>query len=172
MLSHKYRGQRRRSTNLLNITSCFPIWASIKKGEDSVSKGAKLIAASNSGLSLWYDKWLDTGTLKSRICGLLKRGEEDIILKDVASFFGWRWEGLSFDFPKSILLDMKAIPIPFSNQREDRLSWGLSLSGDFKLKDAYHIATANDPKPMNWPYRKEWIWKIPTLPKIKFFLWQ
>ncbi|KAK7836294.1 putative ribonuclease h protein [Quercus suber] len=70
------------------------------------------------------------------------------------------------------MLDKKATPIPFSNQREDRLSWGLSPSGDFKLKDAYHIANANDLKPMNWPYNKKRIWKVPTLPKIKFFLWQ
>ena len=172
MLSHKYRGQRRSSTNLLNITSYSPIRAGIKKGEDTISKGAKWIAGSNNGLSLWYDKWLDTGTLRSRIYGPLNKGEEDNRLKDVASFFGWKWEGLSFDFPKSIMLEMKATLIPFSNQREDRLSWGLSPSGDFKLKDAYHIANANDPKPINWPYSEEWIWKIPTLPKIKFFLWQ
>ena len=122
VLSHKYCGQRSRSTSFLNVTSCSPIWAGIKKGEDTVSKGAKWIAGSNSGLSLWYDKWLDTGTLRSRICGPLNKGEEDIRLKDVASFFGWNWMGLSFDFPKSILLDMKATPIPFSNQREDKLS--------------------------------------------------
>ena len=67
---------------------------------------------------------------------------------------------------------MKATPIPFSNQREEKLSWGLSLSGEFKLKDAYHIANANDPKSMNQHYNEEWIWKIRALPKIKFFLWQ
>ena len=39
VLSHKYRGQRSRSTSLLNVTSCSPIWAGIKKGEDTVSKG-------------------------------------------------------------------------------------------------------------------------------------
>ena len=78
---------RRRTTNLLNITSCSPIWAGIKKGEDTVNKGAKWVAGSNSGLCLWYDKWLDIGTLRSRICGLLKRGKEDIRLKDVTSLF-------------------------------------------------------------------------------------
>ena len=67
---------------------------------------------------------------------------------------------------------MKATTIPFSNQIKERLLWGLSLSGEFKLKDAYHIANANDPKSMNRHFSEEWIWKIQSLPKIKFFLWQ
>ncbi|KAK7843484.1 putative ribonuclease h protein [Quercus suber] len=48
----------------------------------------------------------------------------------------------------------------------------LSPSGEFTLKDAYHIANANDLKSMTRAYREECIWKIPALPKIKFFLWQ
>lgn len=53
-------------------------------GEATVSKGVKWVAGSNSGLSLWFDKWLDTGTLRSCIFAPLNRGEEDIKLKDVA----------------------------------------------------------------------------------------
>ena len=57
-------------------------------------------------------------------------------MKDVSSFFSWNWEGLSFDFPTSIFLEMKAIPMPFSNQCEDRISWYSSPNGEFKLKEA------------------------------------
>ena len=88
VLSHKYRGQRRRSPNLLNVISCSPTWTGIKMGEDTINKGAKWVAGSNSGLSLWFDKWMDTGTLKSCIFGSLNGGEEDIKLKDVTGFFG------------------------------------------------------------------------------------
>ena len=41
VLSHKYRGRRRRPTNLLNPTPCSSTWSGIKKGESIVSKGAK-----------------------------------------------------------------------------------------------------------------------------------
>lgn len=115
VLSHKYQGQRRRSPNLLNITSCSPTWTGIKMGEATVSKGVKWVAGSNSGLSLWFDKWLDTGTLRSCIFGPLNRGEEDIKLKDVAGLFGWNWEGLSFVLPKLVLLELKATPMPYSS---------------------------------------------------------
>lgn len=84
-------------------------------GEATVSKGVKWVAGSNSGLSLWLDKWLDTGTLRSCIFGPLNRGEEDIKLKDVAGLFGWNWEGLSFVLPKLVLLELKATPMPYSS---------------------------------------------------------
>lgn len=56
------------------------------------------------------------------ISGLLNKGEENLKLKDVTSFYGWNWEGLSFDFPNSLLLEMKATPFPFSNQGENWIS--------------------------------------------------
>lgn len=56
------------------------------------------------------------------ISGLLNKGEENLKLKDVTSFYGWNWEGLSFDFPNSLLLEMKATPLPFSNQGENWIS--------------------------------------------------
>ena len=90
---------------MLNTTSCSPTWTGNKLGEATVSKGAKWVAGSNSGLSLWLDKWLDTDALRSCIFGPLNRGEEDIKLKDVAGFFGRNWEGLSFVLPKPVLLE-------------------------------------------------------------------
>ncbi|KAK7854301.1 putative ribonuclease h protein [Quercus suber] len=134
-----HEGLRRRPTNLLTPTSCSSTWSSIKKGEIIVSKGAKWVAGKDSNLLLWCDKWLSAGTLRSRICGPLNRGEEEVRLKDIASFHGWNWDKFSFSFPKDILLEMKATPIPYSKSREDRLSWSLSPSGEFQLKDAYRF---------------------------------
>ena len=72
----------------------------------------------NSELSFWFDKWLDKGTLRSQILGPLNKGKESITLKDVVSFFGWNLQSLSFPLPTSTLLNIKATPIPFSNQRK------------------------------------------------------
>lgn len=112
------------------------------------------------------------GTLRSCICGPLNKGEEDLRLKDIASFHDWNWEGISFSFPKDIFTEIKATPIPYSKLREDRLSWSLSPSGEFQLKDAYRLANANENHPMNHSFNGVWVWKVPSLPKIKCFLWQ
>ena len=69
------------------------------------------------------------------------------MLKDFSSFCGWNWEELSFKFPAHIQLDIKATPLPFSNQGGDRLSWFSSPNGEFKLKEAYRLA--------NWEANKE-----------------
>ena len=77
--------------------------------------------------------------LRSLISSLLNKGEENIRLKDVASYFGWNMENISFSFPTPMLLEMKATPLPFSFQGKDRITWHYSTNGEFKLKDAYHL---------------------------------
>ena len=78
---------------------------------------------------------------------------------------------MSFPLPISILLDIKATPIPFPNQREDRVTWISSPYGEFKLKDAYYLVNCSEAavKPSIWG---AWVWKIPAFSKVTCFLWQ
>ena len=88
VLAQKYHNQRRVSRTQVNPISCSPSWIVLKKGKDTFNKGSKWITGTDSELSLWFDKWLDKGMLRSLISGLLNKGEENIRLKDVASYFG------------------------------------------------------------------------------------
>ena len=65
---------------------------------------------------------MNKGNLRSQIEGPLNKGEKNLNLRDISNFSGWNWGSLSFTFPKSLTLEMKATPLPFSNQGEDRLS--------------------------------------------------
>lgn len=76
------------------------------------------------------------------------------------------------DLPALILLEIKATPVPFSNHREDRLSWFSSPNGEFKLKEAYRLANLDGNNTANQIFRGDWVWKVQSLPKIKHFLWQ
>ena len=116
VLAQKYHNQRRVSRTQVNPISCSPTWTALKKGKDKFNKGSKWIASRDSELSLWFDKWLDKGMLRSLISGPLNKGEKNIRLKDVTSYFGWNMENVSFSFPTPILLEMKATPLPFSFQ--------------------------------------------------------
>lgn len=89
------------------------------------------MAGKDSLLSLWFDKWLNMGTLRSLISGPLNRGEEFLLLKDISGFFGWNWEGLSFVIPATLQLEIKATPLPLSSQGGNRLSLFSSPNGDF-----------------------------------------
>ena len=110
VLANKYRRCGRTSRSSTSFSYCSPTWAGLKKWEDIFSKGFKWLAGKDSLLSLWFDKWLNTGTLRSLISGPLNKGEENLMVKDISSFFVWNWEGLSFEFPSYIKLEMKATP--------------------------------------------------------------
>lgn len=82
---------------------------------------------------------MNKGTLRSQIVSPLNVGEEYLSLEDISNFSGWNWKSLSFAFPKQLALEMKATPLPFSNQGVDRLSWISSPNGDYNLKEAYRL---------------------------------
>ena len=94
------------------------------------------------------------------------------MLKDIARFLGWNWEGLSFVFPAYILLEIKATPLPFSSQGWDRLSWFSSPNDIFKFKEAYCLANWEDNSESDQSFRGDWVWRVQSLSKIKCFLWQ
>ena len=101
---------------------CSSTWVALKKGKEIFNKGTKWIPGRESGLSLWYDKWMDNGNLRSLISGPLNKDEENLKLKDVVGFIDWNLEHVSFSFQTPILLEMKATPFSFSCRDEDRLT--------------------------------------------------
>jgi len=69
-----------------------------------------------------------------------------------------------------ILKKIQGIAIP-PHSKPDSFCWGLDNSDTFSTKSVTWIAydkSINDSP--DWNYK--WIWKIDTMPKIKFFLWQ
>lgn len=112
---------------------------------------------------------MDKGSLRSVIEGPLTRGEEEIQLRDVISFSGWNWQRCSFSFPKQLLMEIKKIS--FSAQNTNWINWSSSPNGNFELKEAYKLATMEEIGSILCHFGGYWIWKAPTIPKIKCFLW-
>lgn len=172
VLNQKYRSPRRITNLGSRFRPCSTTWAAIRKGESVFNKGIKWIVGRESNLSLWHDKWLDKGTLRSQIAGPLTRGEEEALVKDVVSFSGWNWQGFSFSFPYSLKLEIKATPIPFVTSNADCITWSSSPSGDFDIKEAYKLASVETQGWSPATFNGEWIWKVRTIPKIQCFIWQ
>ncbi|KAK9984142.1 hypothetical protein SO802_033667 [Lithocarpus litseifolius] len=135
-------------------------------------KGAKWVVGKDSKLSLWFDKWLDRGPLRSLIAGPLNRGEDQIALKDVTGFSGWSWHGCSFSFPDRLISEIKVTFISFYAQNADRITWSSSPSGNFELKEAYKLASLEEEGQNTGSFDRDWIWNAFTIPKIKCFVWQ
>ncbi|KAL0014133.1 hypothetical protein SO802_001202 [Lithocarpus litseifolius] len=172
VLSKKYHKQRRVYRIPTRPSLCSSNWTALKKGNEIFNKGTKWVPGRDSSLSLWFDKWMDKGTLRGLISGPLNKDEENIKLKDVVGYVGWNLEHISFSFPASILLEMKATPLSFSGSEDDRLTWHYSPNGEFKLKGAYQLAIKEDDNWGKCAAPGAWVWKILALPKVKHFLWQ
>ena len=93
-------------------------------------------------------------------------------MKDMTGFSGWVWQGYSFSFPERLLLEIKATPITFSAMHSDRITWSSSPSKNFNMKEAYKLVILELDKMYKGNFNGSWIWKVPTIPKIKCFLWQ
>ena len=100
-------------------------------------KGSIWNVGSNSQLSLWYDRWMDKGSLRSLIAGPLNRGEEGMLLREVVNLTGWNWQKISFPLPRQLTLEMKATPVSMSTSNSDCISLASSPNGLFDLKEAY-----------------------------------
>ena len=143
----------------------------MKKGASVFNKGIKWLPGKESRLSLWFDKWHKKGPLRILIEGPLNCGEDHMLMRDISGFSKWRWEAISFDFSKSLALEIKATPLPLSANDEDRIAWAISTSGDFVLKEAYNLAR-DDESGADPRCDLDWVWKVPTISKINCFIWQ
>ena len=71
-----------------------------------------------------------------------------------------------------MLSKIKASPITFSAQNIDHITWSSSPSGNFDMKEANKLVVLEVEGMYNGNFDGIWIWKVPTIPKIKCFLWQ
>lgn len=110
--------------------------------------------------------------MRSLISGPLNRREENTRLKEVANYSGWSWHSISFALLNQLLAAIKATPISFLALYEDCLTWSSSSSGAFEFKEAYRLARLEGINDQARPFEGEWIWKTPTIAKIKCFLWR
>ena len=73
------------------------------------------------------------------------------------------------DLPIDIIRELQATSIPITARVEDRLAWKFSTQGEFDLKSAYLLTL--EPT-VEVPFRRKWVWKLKTLPRIQAFVWR
>ena len=166
--SHKHLNRRRNLQSKSRIYST--TWSALL-GEEVIKNGIKWIASKNSCLSLWFDKWMSEGPLRSPIVGPRNRREKALLLKDFIQHNHWNWGSISFVIPPNLLLKIKATPTPLFADGKDRISWASFPSGEFELKEAYKISLfAGEDTLQAGTFMGSWVWKAATIPKIKCFL--
>lgn len=102
--------------------------------------------------------------------GPLTVNDEKLTVRDVLNSRGDREICISFTIPNNILLQSKATLMASDPNMQDTLVWAFSNDGSFDLKSAYLLAKDLNLLNLNTSKGK-WVWKVTTIPRIKFFLW-
>ncbi|KAK9289746.1 hypothetical protein L1049_007905 [Liquidambar formosana] len=147
------------------------VWGGIKKGFVTFQKGTKWNVKNGHQINFWSDKWNGQGVIRNCIEGPLNVGEDTTKICDLINEDGeWKFDGLSFVLPPTILDLIGPLPTLHFANGDDCISWSESKSGKFCSKSAYNLANnspgCDSPNPI-WTK----IWNINTLPKIQNFLW-
>lgn len=118
---------------------------SLKRGKSVVEFGSKHIIHSGSQTSLWFDKWLPLGTLRSLVEEPLPHDAHDMTVADVLDAVGnWNWQLIPFNIPPNIIHLMLGTPRNPLGSREDLVSWEPNSNGIYSLKSAYQILSKHN----------------------------
>ncbi|GLT95486.1 hypothetical protein SLE2022_131660 [Rubroshorea leprosula] len=166
-------GLLRNKYNALNphnppSNSGSPMWKAITKGFDIFQAGIRWIPHNGVNILFWKDCWFSDTPLVSQVYG------PHIQDFDYITVFEFLLAGvdapdlIAYQLPKDILDQILAVPISFSSNRDDTLSWKGGLDGSFSPSHAYLIVRNLPPSTKDdW----RWIWKSQTFPKIQTFIW-
>nr|POE67068.1 putative ribonuclease h protein [Quercus suber] len=102
--------------------------------------------------------------------GPLNIDEDLLLIRDMIYEGSWNLNLCSFDFPTTLRMKIKAIPIPFLDAGVDGLCWSNSSSGEFNRRSAYKLACGVSQ--LQCSFKGQWIWKLDALLKIQCFVWK
>jgi ribonuclease HI len=77
---------------------------------------------------------------------------------------------ISFVLPSQLIDSLKAIPLQCWSNSQDTRYWLDSPTGEFNFKSAYQLESNSSGQPSQFAGGK-WLWKVSSLPKVKYFIW-
>lgn len=151
-------------------------WQSLLCGRNAILPHITWSVGDGTCINIREDRWLPMGIL-----GGPKAPEEPTLVADLIdqTTSSWKIDLLYRFFDMPIIQQITDIPLR-PNFTSDALIWTATKQGTFTVKSAYHalIQTQSGTSTSNastsyqlptWLWRT--LWKMPTAPKIRVFLW-
>ncbi|GKV28437.1 hypothetical protein SLEP1_g37496 [Rubroshorea leprosula] len=145
-----------------------PAWKAITKGFDLFSSGLKWVPHTGANISFWTDCWATEIPLASMVYGPHPLDYKSITVSDFFTAGGQAPDLISYSLPDEISNKLKATPRSIVSEREDSFAWKGTPRGEFTAASAYYLLK-NHSICVNKDW--DWIWKLPTIPKIQHFFW-
>ncbi|KAL6133180.1 hypothetical protein ACLB2K_065417 [Fragaria x ananassa] len=155
------------------------IWSSLLKARQLIVKGFAIVIGDGALTNVWQAKWIPS---QFKPLSLTYGDQSTLLVKDLFDNDPPTWNLNAISHILIVQDQMAITAVPLHNTMvPDRLFWPLHNSGNYSVKSAYHLISANGMIPTTnkasashqielqlW----KWIWSLHTLPKIKFFLWK
>lgn len=157
------------------------LWSSLLEGRKLIQDGSQWNVGNGELIQFWNDKWVP------EIPGgkLLAPPNTHCDTSTVSNFIdpttkSWKTEKLQQCISEEQVQAICKIPISFSGSK-DKLIWRDTSSGGYTVKSGYAHQVASMPRlnPSNpsssyAPSSVMWkrFWNIPTMPKVRMFMWK
>ncbi|GLT95400.1 hypothetical protein SLE2022_130840 [Rubroshorea leprosula] len=131
-------------------------------------KGISWSVNKGNQINFLHNDWLHFGPLNNLIYGLFPQDRPSFMIANAFTFHSSISE-LHYFLPSSIETSILSIFELVNPHEEDWITWKLTPTGAFSLFFAYNSACnfSSSLNESSW----QWLWKCPSIPKIKFFLW-
>lgn len=180
MLAKVYKGRYYANKDFLDCGKGYRpsyAWRSILFGRELLVKGLVKSIGNGNLTSVWVEKWILDGVPRRPV----NRQYNIDVNSKVAELLGgedtWNMDMLTELFP---LNEVARIRLLTAGDVEDWYIWAYSRNGAYTVKSGYGVIVQTNTEqegPVSVIERhcnvlKTCIWKIPTLPKIRMFLWR
>lgn len=114
--------------------------------------------------------WVGNKTLWYYIFDPLKQEEDKLMVRDIFVKYTWNLEEIFYILLKETFHLILGTPGDITMESKNRQIWFISNSCQYTNVSAYSVLVGHQMNNQNkiiW----NWVWKIPTVSKIQYFIW-
>lgn len=157
------------------------LWTSLLEGRKLIMDGVQWNVGNGESIQFWNDSWVPSIS-GGKVSPIHPDVDDRTMVSQFINPITKRWdEGqLKLCIPINQVQEVSKIPISISGAR-DRLIWRDTKTGVYTVKSGYahqrvknHASKFSKPSCSFTPSTLMWkkFWNIPTLPKIRIFMWK
>lgn len=142
------------------------LWKQILRQRDTIRDALACLVGDGNYVDMWDDRWVHNKVLKDIVPSITNNM---VHVSDFICQGQWKEKELNYILPPEVVQEIVGIPLPRTS-KPDRLVLAPDPTGNFTIKSTYtHLINSQQNLTPNWPWLN--LWKLKTLPRIKFFLW-
>ncbi|KAL9862399.1 putative RNA-directed DNA polymerase [Arabidopsis thaliana] len=170
----KYRVQDVRDGAWTKVRSvCSSTWRSVALGmREVVSPGLSWVIGDGLEILFWMDKWLTNIPLAELLVQELPAGWKGMRARDLwRNGIGWDMEAIAPYISSYNRLQLQSVVLDDITGARDRISWGESQDGRFKVSTAYSFLTRDEAPRQDMKRFFDRVWSVTAPERVRLFLW-